>query len=108
MKSMSPVPSRLSVPPRCGAPVPGLSACRPLFRLTTVDGDDDVPPQAAATSERAPSPVIATVILVRACLGAALAAGGRVTVEMLPAPDSRVWRARHRAIVGHSDRPTAL
>src|SRR5215469_16710114 len=105
MKSTSPVPSRLSVPPRCGVPVPGLTACTPLFRLTAVDGDDDGPPQAAARSDRAPSPVTATVIFVRACFGAALAAGGRVAVEM-PAPESRAWPARHRAIVGQSDRPT--
>src|SRR5215813_4618384 len=69
MKSTSPVPSRLSVPPRCGVPVPGLIACTPLFRLTAVDGDDeddDGPPQAAARSDSAPNPVTATVILVRA------------------------------------------
>src|SRR5262249_14850199 len=111
MKSTSPVPSRLSVPPRCGVPVPGLTACKPLFRLTPVvgdDDDDDGPPQAAARSDRAPSPVTATVIFVRACFGAVLAAGGRVAVEMWPAPDDRAWPARHRAIVGQSDRPTAL
>src|SRR5215471_9468007 len=106
MKSTSPVPSRLSVPPRCGVPVPGLSACTPLFRLTAVDGDDDGddgPPQAAARSDSAPSPVTATVIFVRP-----LAAGRRVAIEIWPAPDSRAWLARHRAIVGPSDRPTAL
>src|SRR5215469_5500274 len=109
MKSTSPVPSRLSVPPRWGVPVPGLSACKPLFRLTAVVGDDDdEPPQAAARSDRAPSTVVATVIFVWDRFGAALAAGGRVALEIEPAPDSRAWPARHRAKVGASDRPTAL
>src|SRR5262245_36848174 len=69
MKVTSPVPTRLSVPPFWAAPVPGLSPCRPLFRLTLPPAfgpvDDVEPPHAATASATAASPETASELRVR-------------------------------------------
>src|SRR5215472_5176765 len=88
MKSTSPTPTRLSVPPFWGAPLPGLRAWTPLLRLVVVDElflffPAVEPPQAAAVIASTARPVTATVIFTR----------GRPTA-LTPSVDMRLLQLR--------------